>query len=240
MLSFFKKRKKETAKIIIVDEGTASYYRTSSFWKNTIKHIMVKLLLLNHLNSSAYYGIDPFYDEAMALFPEKSVFDHDIYELPPLSESLPSLFPNLSLKSDCAYFIYLSDLLDRTAEIKIQEELKVLKRIRSVVVLAGIAFRIKPHPVQSVDIFSSVFGVHEIIDPDIPAEVLFTPNTIIASTGSSALINSALMKTRTLNISALFGITASALSSLNWLHISEIKTWDALSNYLNKQNYGKN
>lgn len=209
LVSTFRAMNPPTSDVILVDEGIASYYLTSSKLKNAIKYCLVSMFRLKYISSSACYGQSDMYTKSMATFPEKCVFHGDVIKLEALNSDL---LLNVAAKNDIPinfnnkYVLYLSNLLFCMG-ISRQEELKFVVALRCLSNKLGYDFYIKPHPTQEKEYYHSNEIFDEIIlSQFLPAELFMSSNCIVMSVSSSSLINAHVMGMNTISLSRLLKV----------------------------------
>lgn len=202
LVSQFKKM--TPAKIILVDEGTATYF-LSNWKKNRFKvyaNEWISRLFGVKINSKGY-GLSNLYDESYALWPELAVFRKPVNKLPAISPKIVSeMYEALSLNLCTKRVIYASSYVNTTYGVSKECEIGVLKKIQKECRLHDCELYIKPHPVQSIEYYNEFNDF--ICDPQIPLELLMGEDTVVISPFSSVLVNARAMGLKAICVSRLF------------------------------------
>lgn len=238
LVSLFAEQKKKEAKVILVDEGIASYYKTGSVLKDIVFGTIIKGLHYSYLNPRSSYGSFNKYTNSLASFPNKAVFHGIIEELTPLDDQLCAELRNkynIFINTPC--FIYIDNVI-QNQNVTIETEVKILKKIENILKKRNIEFYIKPHPTQCDDKFDNKFRKDIILNKAVPSELLFQPGVIVGSAGSSTLLNAFLLNCSAMNIAGLFNLH-SVFNNLDWINIPSIDDLNSfigfIDNYFEKR-----
>jgi len=211
LVGLLKEKKSRGAEITIIDEGCAAYYRARPYWKSILKSVVVFCGRFKYLNHSANYGQSLLYTSAMATFPELCVFRKvPITKMLPLDNDYLNevlSISNLPININEKYIIYLSTVIDIEFRVLPEMEFDALKKMITIAEKYNFHFYIKPHPIQDVTYYKKDPSLRDhVINTQLPAEVFFSENAIIASVGSSSLINAKVQGVRSIELSKLFKI----------------------------------
>jgi len=206
------------SKRILIDEGIVSYIRLSSFREEIFKKFIIFIGGFKYLSRSTHYGRSGMYDYSFSTFPKHSRLKGVKYKLPPIKmDKLLNLFNQPVRKSIQnslgKSILYVSGASTLTLGKELgryylteDEENNILKEIRNWAKGNNYYMLIKEHPVEHIGKFKNFEGVSIVQDRMIPPEVYFSKGTIILSTTSSTLINSASSGYKTVSIINLCGI----------------------------------
>lgn len=209
LVGVFKSRRKETATNYLIDEGVATYVRTRNSYLKLPKLLLVMSLRLKYINRSVFYGDSFLYDKALASFPEKALFHGQVEQLPAMSAAFINHIHtnnNLSFFTGDKIFLYVSSMIYECFGISQREEINVLEKIKEIVLGCGGSFYVKPHPVQDSNYYKISNRIDDsVIDVQIPAELLMDERVVVASFGSSSLINASVQGIKAMDLAGIFG-----------------------------------
>ncbi len=200
---------------------------------NIVKKIVVKLFKLAYISDSFSYGRSTIFDYSLASFPEKSVIaGKPAFKLPVIDNSrIKGILREELVLSDRKYMIYVSNASVEAYECQLIDEIRCLEQLRKK--LIEYRLLIKTHPIENPYKFNGLKGAEIIDDPFLPVEAMYSRNSIVLSTYSSALINAKLAGICAVSMSKLIKTeNKEADSIMNSLGIFCPTHWSELVKYV--------
>ncbi len=196
-------KKKTSANTILIDEGTATYFRKK--WEtHRIKVYMSEFFskVLGYNLNFRGYGLSNLYNDSYAMWPELAVFHKPIQKLGPVElELLDKVYTSDEIQSKFNV-IYVSSYINKAFGVPQSAENDLLQKIKTRCMERQYELYIKPHPIQSEDDYEKFEG--NIYKADMPVELMLNSKTIVISHSSSALANANALGLKSICISRIF------------------------------------
>ena len=194
------------AKILMIDEGHASYARKLDRKKYLLKKVIISIFGLNMISNTVYYGESQIIDRVLVNLPDYTTIRNDFSKLPLLDiNSVRKYYKILNELDSKKYLVYISNIVKFQFDVSWENELKLITDLMQLGEENGYKLIIKPHPVEEDEKYKEIKG-GILLDKKYPSELLFNNENIFISVKSSVLINARIANQKTVDISKIFGI----------------------------------
>lgn len=198
--------KTQKARILMVDEGHASYARKGSRMKYIIKRILIFFFGFRKISKTVYYGESKIVEKALVNLPKYTTIRNKIEQLPSFKiDSVKKYYKGQDNLTNSKNLIYVSNIVNYLFDIPWEQEKAVMTRLCELARANGYDFVVKPHPVEEDEKYKEIEG-SILLDKKYPSELLFNGQNIFISCKSSVLINARIANQKVADISSIYQI----------------------------------